>query len=300
MIVAEHLSKTFGKLVAVDSINFRIPRGRVVGFLGPNGAGKTTTIRMIAGFLKPTGGTIAVDGVDVSRQPKEARRGIGYLPEATPLYTEMRVSEYLHFRARLFGVPRSRRRAAVDRALRRCWLEDVRRRPIGQLSKGYRQRVGLASTLIHEPPLLVAGQHTILLSTHILAEGELACDDIIIMAGGRVQTQGTLEDLRASAARECHYVVETDDAGAEATVRALDAVASVEAKPLEGAWQRLRVMPRKGADDLRPRLGEALAGGGGHLRELRREATTLEHLFMELVAGAAPDRERAGEKAGTP
>lgn len=310
MIVARDLSKTFGKVRAVDSMNFVVPRGGVVGFLGPNGAGKTTTIRMIAGFLPPSSGTVEVDGRDVRRDPIEVRRRIGYLPEATPLYGEMRVEEYLAFRGRLAGVPRRDRRTAIDRALGRCDLLAVRRRTIRHLSKGFRQRVGLAAAVLHEPPVLIldeptvgldprqmqefralirelAGRHTILLSTHVLPEAELVCDRILLVARGRVEAQGTLEELRAGARGA--VLVETDDGAAGATLAALRGVASVATEGTTAGWTRFRIEPTAAGPALAEAVARALAARGATLRELRRETPTLESLFLERIglAGAA-------------
>ncbi|MHC4992571.1 MAG: ABC transporter ATP-binding protein, partial [Planctomycetota bacterium] len=199
MIKAHGLSKKFGNFTAVDSVEFEIPQGAVVGFLGPNGAGKTTTIRMICGYIRPTTGRALIDGIDVARHARRVQQRLGYLPESAPLYTEMRVQEYLAFRGRMLGLRRAERRRSMGLAIDRCRIEEVRRRPIGQLSKGFRQRVGLAAALLHEPPILIldeptagldpaqmrevralirdlAGRHTILLSTHNLAEVELSCD----------------------------------------------------------------------------------------------------------------------------
>jgi len=319
MIVARNLSKSFGKVVAVDSINFRIPRGRVVGFLGPNGAGKTTTIRMIAGFLTPTAGTITVDGVEAASKPREVRRRIGYLPESTPLYPEMRVAAYLRFRAHLSGVARSKRAAAVEGAIQRCGLGPVRRRPIAHISKGYRQRVGLAATLLNDPPVLIldeptvgldpnqirearqlirslAGDHTILLSTHILPEAELSCDDIVMMAGGRVLTQGSVSELRDSAARGVRFVVETESADAETHIGALPSVDHVDPILLRDGWTRITVTPRNDADDLRVIIGRTIRQLGASLRELTRETATLEQMFVQLVAGA--EAQQSGGPAG--
>ncbi|MHC4429237.1 MAG: ABC transporter ATP-binding protein, partial [Planctomycetota bacterium] len=213
MIVAHRLTKSFGRFKAVDSVDFEIPSGAVAGFLGPNGAGKTTTIRMLCGVLRPTAGRAVVDGLDVRTERQEAQRRIGYLPEAVPLYGEMRVREYLEFRGRLFELTRSARRTGVEAAMSKVGLTEVARRPIGQLSRGYRQRVGLAAALVHDPPVLIldeptvgldpaqvrevrrlikdlAGDRTVLLSSHILAEVELICDRIVMLAAGRVRAAG--------------------------------------------------------------------------------------------------------------
>jgi ABC-2 type transport system ATP-binding protein len=309
MIVAQNLSRNFGHLVAVDSISFRIPSGRVVGFLGPNGAGKTTTIRMIAGYLTPSSGTIEVDGLDVVRHARRVRRRIGYLPESTPLYGEMRVVEYLRFRARLMGVPRRTCASAVDGAMRRCGLLEVRKRVIARLSKGFRQRVGLAAAIVHEPPVLIldepmvgldpaqirevrglirelAGRHTILFSTHILPEAELVCDDVIVMAGGHVRVQGSVEELRDRAARGGRYVVETELATSEEVLSKLPSVQSVDAVTVGDGWTRMVITPVSNARDLRDLIGRTLRKHGSPIRELKREAPTLEHMFLELLVGA--------------
>ncbi|MGL4423927.1 MAG: ABC transporter ATP-binding protein [Gemmataceae bacterium] len=220
MIRVENLTKYYGEYPAVRGISFEVPKGRVVGFLGPNGAGKSTTMRMLAGYLTPTSGRATIDNKDVFWDPIAARRRIGYMPENCPLYPEMRVDEYLRFRGGLKGLGWFSRRKRIDYVLQRCWLKDVRRQLIGTLSKGYRQRVGLADALLADPPVLIldeptAGldptqiretrklirelgtEHTMLLSTHILSEVEMACDHVIIIYQGQVAEDGSLYDLRA-------------------------------------------------------------------------------------------------------
>jgi ABC-2 type transport system ATP-binding protein len=312
MIEAHGLTKRFGKFAAVDAVDFAIGRRRVVGVLGPNGAGKTTTIRMLAGILPPTAGWAEVDGLDVERHSRKVRRRIGYLPEAAPLYTEMRVSEFLKFRARIFGVERSKRRRSIDMVIRRCWLEEVRRRPIHQLSKGYRQRVGLAAALLHQPPVLIldeptvgldptqirevrallrelAQTQTILLSTHILPEVEVTCDQIIMMARGKVRAQGTIDELRSAAQKVTRYVVEVDAFKAEQALREMISVKEIQSQALDEKWRRIIVSAVAGAGDLRERIASLLQGLGCHVRELRREAPTLEHLFVTMIAQAEAD-----------
>ncbi|HEV3146775.1 MAG TPA: ATP-binding cassette domain-containing protein [Gemmataceae bacterium] len=209
MIHVEHLTKYYGEYAAVRDVSFDVKEGLVVGFLGPNGAGKSTTMRILAGYLTATSGTVTIGGLDVFWNPVEVRRRIGYMPESCPLYPEMRVEEYLKFRAGLKGVYGSKRRARIDYVVKRCWLNDVRRQLIGTLSKGYRQRVGLADALVAEPDVLIldeptAGldpaqiretrslirelgkEHTVLLSTHILPEVERTCDRVIIISKGQV------------------------------------------------------------------------------------------------------------------
>lgn len=219
MILVEHLTKYYGEYPAVRDITFEVPKGRVVGFLGPNGAGKSTTMRILAGFLTASSGRAWIAGKDVFSDPIEVRRRIGYMPENCPLYPELRVDEYLRFRSGLKGLGWWSRRKRIDYVVERCWLADVRRQLIGTLSKGYRQRVGLADALLADPPVLIldeptAGldptqiretrklirelgrEHTMLLSTHILSEVEMTCDSVIIINQGQVAEDGTLADVR--------------------------------------------------------------------------------------------------------
>ena len=223
MIEAKGLSKRYGDIVAVDEVSFSVEPGEVVGFLGPNGAGKTTTMRMLTGFLPPTDGEAAIAGHDIFREPLAARRAVGYLPESPPLYPEMTVAAYVNYVARIKDVPRRQRAAAVDHALERCDLRDVASRVIGTLSKGYKQRVGLAQAIVHDPPVLIldeptigldplqigeirrliselasgegAAQHTVVLSTHILAEVEAICRRVILINAGRKVVDSPLDEL---------------------------------------------------------------------------------------------------------
>ena len=219
MIVVEHLTKYYGDYPAVRDVSFQVDQGQVVGFLGPNGAGKTTTMRIIAGFLTATSGKAAIDGRDVFWDPIGARRRIGYMPENCPLYGDMRVDEYLWFRGGLKGLGRMARKNHLGYVLERCWLSDVKHQVIGTLSKGYRQRVGLADALLADPSVLIldeptAGldpaqiretrkllrelgkQHTMLLSTHILSEVEATCDSVIVIHQGQVVEDGSLTAVR--------------------------------------------------------------------------------------------------------
>ena len=219
MILVDHLTKYYGEYPAVRDVSFEVPKGRVVGFLGPNGAGKSTTMRILAGFLTASGGRAWIAGKDVFSDPIEARRRIGYMPENCPLYPELRVDEFLRYRAGLKGLGWGTKRKRVDYVIDRCWLKDVRRQLIGTLSKGYRQRVGLADALLADPPVLIldeptAGldptqiretrklirelgrEHTMLLSTHILSEVEMTCDSVIIIHQGRVAENNTIADVR--------------------------------------------------------------------------------------------------------
>jgi ABC-2 type transport system ATP-binding protein len=224
MIEAKELSKRYGDIVAVDEVSFSVEKGEVVGFLGPNGAGKTTSMRMLTGFLPPTEGTAVIAGYDIFEDPIAARRSVGYLPESPPLYPEMTVTSFLNYVARIKDVPRARRRSAVDCALERCALIEVRKRVIGTLSKGFKQRVGLAQAIVHDPPVLILDeptigldplqvreirsliaelaapakgeqQQTVVLSTHILAEVEAICRRVILISEGRKAVDAPLADL---------------------------------------------------------------------------------------------------------
>src|SRR5437588_3671531 len=209
MIKVSELTKKYARTTAVDHISFEVEKGQIVGFLGPNGAGKSTTLRMLTCYLPPTSGGASVNGFDIFHQSEQVRQNLGYLPENVPLYLEMRVEEYLDFRGRLRGMDRDSRRKRIDYVVERCWLGSVRKRIIGHLSKGYRQRVGLADALLHNPPVLIldeptvgldptqiretrklirdlGGQHTVMLSTHILPEVEVVCDRAIIIAAGKI------------------------------------------------------------------------------------------------------------------
>ncbi len=221
MIQVRQLTKVFGNTLAVDHVTFDVAQGQIVGFLGPNGAGKSTTLRMLTCYLPPTSGTASIDGLDILHPSDQVRQNLGYLPENVPLYTEMKVDEYLDFRARLRKLDRPSRRKRIDYVVDRCWLSEARHKTIGHLSKGYRQRVGLADALLHNPPVLIldeptvgldptqiretrklvkdlGGQHTVMLSTHILPEVEAVCDRVVVIAGGRIVAQGTPQELRNS------------------------------------------------------------------------------------------------------
>src|SRR5262249_8992305 len=222
MIQVHNLSKYFGPVQAVDRITFEVDKGEIVGFLGPNGAGKTTTMRILTSYLPATSGIAKVAGYDVMTESMDVRRNIGYLPESVPLYTEMRVEEYLVFRSKLKGVPRKERTSRIDFVMDRCRLREVRRRLLGTLSRGYRQRVGLADAMVHDPPILILDEptagldpiqiretlalikklgesHTILLSTHILSEVEAVCERVIIINAGRIGFSRSLAEVESEA-----------------------------------------------------------------------------------------------------
>lgn len=317
MLVVHSVSKRFGGLQAVLNVSFELRRGEVVGLLGPNGAGKTTTIRMISGYVPPDSGRVAVDGHDTLSDSLAARRALGYLPESAPLYGEMRTVDYLDFRARLFGLSRRPRRAAIDRVVERCWLGEVRHRRVGKLSKGYKQRVGLAAAMLHTPGLLILDEptngldptqiretrglirelgqdHTVLLSSHVLPEVEMACDRVIVLARGEVRADERLDDLVARRGGTA-LLIEMQDApgGAEEGGRVLaraGGVVRVERLGVGVGWSRWRVVTEPGGD-AREGVARAAASAGLLVRELHRESASLERLFGELIVSRPGDNE---------
>jgi ABC-2 type transport system ATP-binding protein len=302
MIEAQSLVRRYGDFTAVDGISFSMGEGEIVGMLGPNGAGKTTTIRMITGFLPPTSGKVTVAGKDLFESPREARRQVGYLPENVALYNEMRVEEYLAYRGRLEGLSRADTREAIGNAIDRCLLTDVRRQILGTLSKGYRQRVGLATAILHRPRVLVLDEptvgldpkqiiairelirelgreRTLLLSTHILPEVELLCHRVMIIDRGRIVVQGTPESLRESWVGNPGLRVTLKGAPAEAA-EALGRIEGVVA--VRGTGEGL-VVEHKAGIDVREEVFRATVENGWVLLELARERATLEDVFVRLT-----------------
>lgn len=309
MIEVENLTKRYPGRTAVDGISFQIGRGEVVGFLGPNGAGKSTTLRILSSFLPATSGTARVAGYDVFREPDEVRRRIGYMPENNPLHLDMRVREYLKFRARLKGLGWRRSRERVDAVLQQCGLTDVAGRIIGQLSKGYRQRVGLSDALVHEPDLIILDEptigldphqirsvralvkelgkkHTVVLSTHILNEVEMTCSRVLILHRGRILAADRTEDLgrRMSLDGQVVAEVEASEAALLEAFRDLPEVEHVEVQPLDGNFRRVSLVPRGGVD-LRPLVYAEVRENGWPLRELTRSRQSLEDIFIHLTRG---------------
>jgi ABC-2 type transport system ATP-binding protein len=304
MIDARNLSKSYADTRAVDDITFRVRKGEILGFLGPNGAGKTTTMRMLTCFMPPTSGTAAIGGHDIFRQSLEVRRIIGYLPENVPLYPEMRVEEYLDYRARLKGVPRRARRARLADVMEKTLVSDVRRRIIGQLSKGYRQRVGLAEALVHDPKVLIldeptigldpnqvrqvrslikrlGGEYTILLSTHILPEVEAICGRVIIINRGRIVAMDSPENLVRDIRGGTRLSLEVRGPGEEVR-QALSRVAGVEKVERRGDGGVFSVALRQGAD-AREEIARLIAERRWGLREMKRETVTLEEIFVHIT-----------------
>lgn len=307
MIEVHELTKRYARHEAVKGISFSVGKGEVVGFLGPNGAGKTTTMRMLAGYLPPTSGKAEVAGFDVFRQSMEARARIGYMPENVPMYDEMRVKEYLRFRAQIKGLSGAAMRQSVGRVLETCGLEQVRRKMIRTLSKGYRQRVGLADALLHDPDLLILDeptngldpnqirqirelirqlgeQRTILLSTHILSEVEMTCGRVIIIDGGRIRAADTPANLTETmrAAGRLHVEIQADAEVVSGAIGRLEHVKKVVPEDMEDGWMKLLVWVEAGTD-ARERIAALAAQYGWPLRSLYRQAATLEDVFVEMT-----------------
>lgn len=313
MIEVEGLTKDYGGVVAVRDVSFSVGRGEVVGFLGPNGAGKSTTLRILAGFLGATSGRVRVNGFDIAEQSLLARASLGYMPEAAPLYQELRVREYLMFRARLKRIPRAKRDSSVERALLRAHLRDVSETTIAHLSKGYRQRVGLADALVSDPPLLIldeptagldpnqvrevraliqelANDHTVLLSTHILSEVEATCQRALVIDRGRLVAQGSLEELsRGRCATSLLVVVRDPEGRAPPLLSEQPGVMAV--LPLEDTglqdmgYSRLRVTLQPDQTPLAKgeRLVRSLVTAGLDVASLSPETASLEQVFADLT-----------------
>jgi ABC-2 type transport system ATP-binding protein len=316
VISVRELTKAYGSVLAVDRISFEVAAGQIVGFLGPNGAGKSTTLRMLTCYLAPTSGTATVNGFNIFHQSEQVRTHLGYLPENVPLYLEMRVEEYLDFRGRLRKMDRAARRKRIDYVVERCWLTTVRRRPIGHLSKGYRQRVGLADSLLHNPAVLIldeptvgldptqiretrklikdlGGDHTLLLSTHILPEVEAVCDRAIIIAGGRIAAQGTPDELRASRRLGSRVLIECRGPAkeVEAALARVSGVSRVEMIGGNGDASCVTAALRaKDGCDVREEAARTVIQHGWPLREVRLEHATLEEFFVQVTANQAMGR----------
>ncbi len=303
-IDVKNLTKNYGPVLAVDDVSFQVQPGELVGFLGPNGAGKSTCMRVLTTWLPASSGYATLSGFDVMYQSMEVRKRIGYLPESVPLYPEMRVREYLSYRAKLKGVERTGRTARIDYCLQKCQIKEVQNRLLGTLSKGYRQRVGLADALLADPPILILdeptsgldpvqinetlntikelrGAHTVLLSTHILPEVEKVCERVIIIDKGRIKLD---ETLKAIEGREPSYIVEVRGPAQVVTayLRELPELTSVEAKPHGDDLTEFEVKA-KDRKDPREGLATKLFAKGWGIRRLEQRKVNLEAMFNEVV-----------------
>ncbi len=308
MIEVEHLTKYYGPVTAIRELSFRVEQGEILGFLGPNGAGKTSTMRILTGFMPASSGRAMVAGYDVFTQPLEVRKRVGYLPENVPLYHEMTVNGYLRFVAEVKGVTRRERTSKVGAVMELCGVRDMARRLIGHLSKGYRQRVGLAQALLNDPPVLILDEptvgldprqivdirqtiknlrhdHTVILSTHILPEVSMTCDRVVIINGGQVVAIDTPENLmeRTQPYRSIHLEVQGPEDAVLAYVQGLAGVLTITKEGASPSGAGLYTLSTGKDRDLRPDLAQAVVQQGWQLLELREVRLSLEEVFVQLV-----------------
>jgi len=307
VISVENLTKRYATKTAIEAMSFRVEKGEILGFLGPNGAGKTTTMRIITGYMPSTDGTVKVDGFDVADQPLEVRRRIGYLPENPPLYTEMTVNSYLQFVAKLKGLTGARVQEDVNRAMDRVNITDVQDRIIAKLSKGYKQRVGIAQALLGDPPVLIldeptigldpkqiqevrelikslAGTHTVVLSTHILPEVEQTCHRVIIIDHGKIVAVDTPQNLRSQIQGGARVIIEVEGPAADVltAVKAVPGVATARILTQDASRGSFQVDVDSGKD-IRRDLARAVVQAGWGLLELQSENMSLEDIFIKLT-----------------
>jgi ABC-2 type transport system ATP-binding protein len=325
MITVKELTKRYARTVAVDQISFEVAKGQIVGFLGPNGAGKTTTMRMLTCFLPPSAGTASVAGFDVLEQPLEVKKRIGYLPETPPIYPEMETADYLRFVGRLKGLSGADLEKRIDYVCDRCAVADVRKKLLGKLSKGYRQRVGLAQAIIHNPDVLIldeptagldpkqinesrdlikglAGDHTIILSTHILPEVEQTCEQVIIINKGKLVATDSVRNLRARARGAESVLLEIGgrDGSLEAPIvqhklEQISGVSRVLCKQQVDGRALFEVESEKGRL-VRGDLARAVVQYGWDLNELRPAAMSLEEIFLQLTGTESGETEKGAPK----
>jgi len=315
MITVENLSKSYAAKSAIEGVSFQVEKGEILGFLGPNGAGKTTTMRIVTGFMPATEGTVKVDGFDVFENPIDVRRRIGYLPENPPLYLEMTVAGYLRFVAKIKGVPKENIDSEVKRVMERVSISDVRERIIAKLSKGYKQRVGLAQALLNDPPVMIldeptigldpkqihevrelvkdlAGNHTVVLSTHILPEVEQTCHRVVIINKGKIVAVDTPQNLRSQLQGAERVSLEVQGPVSEITskLKAMPGVVDVRKIADSDGRHRFQVEGEL-RKDIRSDLARTIVQNGWGLYELQSSTMSLEDIFLELTTA------EEGEKA---
>lgn len=319
MIEVEHLSKVYGSTTAIEDVTFAVERGEILGFLGPNGAGKTTTMRILAGYLPATSGTAKVAGFEVHENSMAVRQSIGYLPETPPLYPDMTVEGFLNFVARIKGVNAGDRAQRVESAMGRCGLTEKRKTLIRKLSKGYRQRVGIAQAIVHDPPAIIldeptvgldprqiievrnlikslAGDHTVILSTHILPEVSMTCSRVAIIKRGRVVATNTPDGLMAQLTGGSGYELEVEGEVADASTRlitSLQGLAGVKqveqlVADLPESRFKLRVTAEQGVESVGRAIAAAVVSSGMGLYEMRRSQASLEDVFLQLTTEETP------------
>ncbi len=305
MIEVQNLTKRYGTITAIENVSFRVDKGEILGFLGPNGAGKTTTMRIITGYMPPTEGTARIADYDIVEDSLEAKRRIGYLPEILPLYDDMTVGSYLGFVADIKKLPKNKKKSMINTAMEKCGITEVRGRLIGHLSKGYRQRIGIAQAIVHNPDVLVldeptigldpkqiieirefikglAGEHTVILSTHILPEVAMTCTQVAIINEGRIVLEDTLKNLSERVKGIISVVLKTNYGGDEV----IDKIKSLPfvSKVTENAKGEF-VVEAEGEADLREGLAKLVIENGWGLLEIRPVTPTLEEVFLKVISG---------------
>ena len=308
MIEVEHLSKIYGSTAAIQDVDFSVATGEILGFLGPNGAGKTTTMRILAGYIPATTGTARIAGFDVHEKSLEVRQNIGYLPENPPLYPDMSVEGFLTFVASIKGIPAGDRRSKVDSAIERCQLTEKRKVLIHKLSKGYKQRVGIAQAIVHDPPVIIldeptigldpkqiievrhlikslANQHTIILSTHILPEVSMTCDRVTIINRGKIIATNTPDNLLSELTGNTGYQLEiegnTDQV--DSLLKQINGITQVIINPLENQSRSTIEIKTDSTQELGREIANQLVNNGLGMYEMRRTRATLEDVFLNLI-----------------
>jgi ABC-2 type transport system ATP-binding protein len=312
LIEVENLTKTYGDRTAVDHVSFTVNKGEILGFLGPNGAGKTTTMRILTGFMPATSGTARVAGFDVANQSMDVRRHIGYLPETPPVYPDMTVDSYLDFVARIKNVPAADRARSVTEAMRKTNLEDRRTELIKRLSRGYKQRVGIAQALVHDPDVIIldeptvgldpkqiievrnlikglAGSHTIILSTHILPEVSMTCDRVVIINQGKIAAVDTPQNLTSQlkSGQKIRLEVQAPEAVIRGVLTLVSGVSQVQVEPLPSSDHSIVTIETAQGADIRSEIAAKVIASGWRLFELRGVSVSLEDIFLELTTDDA-------------
>ena len=320
MVRVEHLTKSFGNIKAVNDLSFEVQKGEVVGFLGPNGAGKTTTMRLITGFYAPDGGNITIANIPVGKQTTEAQKYIGYMPENNPLYKDMLVSELLNLSAELKNIPRGKRRSAFDFVVSAVAIGDVFYRPISELSKGYKQRVGIAAALLHEPQILImdeptegldpnqraeirllikniAKEHTIIMSTHVMQEAQAVCNRLIIINRGKLIADGTSEELSREARKERVIILHAEGKDIENSLKDLSGIKHAEFKQVSDGRTHSKLTTSQSVE-LQPAISRLAAERGWIIWRLQEEEHKLEDIFHELTQPPSA-REKDSYRSGS-
>jgi ABC-2 type transport system ATP-binding protein len=318
LIEVQNLSKSYGGFKAVDDVSFNVNKGEILGFLGPNGAGKTTTMRILTGYLPATSGTAKVAGFDVSSDSIDARRHIGYLPEAPPVYLDMTVGTYLDFVARIKGVPSDKRAGSVTDAMEKTSISDKRDQIIKRLSRGYKQRVGLAQALVHDPDVIIldeptigldpkqiievrhlikslAGSHTIILSTHILPEVSMTCDRVVIINKGKIAAVGTPQNLTSQleGGQKIQIEARAPEAGLRTALQQVQGITDIHVEPAPGGENLSITLETARGADIRSEVAARIVQSGWQLFELRGVSLSLEDIFLELTTDDAAHAEPA-------